>query len=154
MPPIEYLALFSDSIIYLSILFIPFYLWGNDRKKLLLYVICISINLGVVYFLKTIIAVPRPPFALISIPSTPSFPSMHASLGMLPAGFFFYNRKYRVLLLIYGILIAYSRVLLGVHYWIDIVVGASIGFVVPILIFYRKEKIYRVFGLSKHLKKK
>lgn len=148
MTPIEYLTLFSDSIIYLSVLFIPFYLWGKDKKVLVLYTVCVVLNLLIVYFLKISIAIPRPSFALIPLPPTPSFPSMHASLGMLPAGFFFYKKKYRLPLVVYGLLIAYSRVLLGVHYWVDIVVGAFIGFVVPISVFYRKEAIYWFFGLN------
>jgi|GEM_PF-1303015 len=149
MTPIEYLALFSDSVIYLSVLFIPFYLWGKDRKQLLLYLTSFVIILVIVYFLKIFISVPRPSFALIPLPSDPSFPSFHASLGLLPAGFFFYEKKYRVSFLFYGILIAYSRVLLGVHYWIDIVAGAFIGFAVPVTIFYRKERILKFFGLNK-----
>jgi undecaprenyl-diphosphatase len=102
-----------------------------------------------VYFLKISIGVPRPSFALVPIPTTPSFPSMHASLGLLPAGFYFYNKKYRLVLLIYGTLIAYSRVLLGVHYWLDIFVGAFIGLCIPIIVYYNKKKIYNFLGLNK-----
>jgi undecaprenyl-diphosphatase len=148
MTPIEYLALFSDSIIYLSILFIPLYLWGNNRKKLILYVLCLAFNLLFVYFLKISLAFPRPSLALVPIPPTPSFPSMHASLGLLPAGFFFYVKKYRIPLLFYGVLIAYSRVLLGVHYWLDILAGALVGFVIPPIVFRYRKEIYRLSGFK------
>ncbi|UCG95767.1 MAG: phosphatase PAP2 family protein [archaeon] len=143
MTPIEYLTIFSDSIIYLSTLFIPFYLWGNDRKKLILYILCLTFTLMVVYFLKIGLAFPRPSFALVPIPPTSSFPSMHASLGLLPAGFFFHLKKYRITLAAYGILIAYSRVLLGVHYWPDILAGALLGFAIPLIIFRYQKQIYR-----------
>jgi membrane-associated phospholipid phosphatase len=145
MTPVEYLVLFSDSIIYLSALIIPLHLWGKDRKELFLYVLCLSSALTVVYFLKLLTAVPRPSFALVSLPPMPSFPSMHAALGLIPAGFFFYIKKYRVSLLVYGFLIAYSRVLLGVHYWVDIAVGAVLGFAIPFILFYKRDEIYSLF---------
>lgn len=143
-----YIAMFSDSIIYLSMIFIPFYLWGNNRKELALYVVCLASTLFAVYFLKIVIAFPRPSFAMIPMPPTHSFPSMHAALGMLPVGFFFYLKKWRIPLLAYGILIACSRVILGVHYWADIVAGAALGLAIPLLVFYRKEIIFRTLKLK------
>lgn len=142
MTPVEYLALFSDSIIYLSVLLIPLYLWNKDRKILFLYCLSLLSGIFIVYLMKITIAVPRPEFGLITIPSTPSFPSMHALLGLIPAGFFFYIKKYRIPLIAYGILIAYSRILLGVHYWPDILAGASIGFWLPLIFFHYRERIF------------
>ena len=149
MTPVDQLAFFSDSIIYLSVMLIPFYLWGKDRKKLFLYSLSFVAVLVSVYLIKITLAVPRPDLALIPMPATPSFPSMHASLGLLPAGFFFHLKKYKVSLLVYGSLIAYSRVLLGVHYWTDIFAGAVIGFLIPLAIFYKKEKVLKFFRLDK-----
>ena len=139
MTPVEYLALFSDSIIYLSILLIPLNMWNKDKKKLFLYGLALALNVALVYFLKVWFAVPRPVGSLIPIPPTPSFPSMHASLGLLPAGFFFHEKKYRIYLVVYGILISYSRVLLGVHYWGDILVGSIIGFLIPFAILKKSD---------------
>lgn len=144
MTPVEYLAIFSDSIIYLSILLIPLHLWGGDRRKLLLYAICLSSTLAIVYFIKLMTGVPRPSFAMVPLPPMTSFPSLHAALGMLPVGFFFCIEKYRLPLLIYGLLIAYSRVLLGVHYWIDILVGAFLGFAITYIICRRQESVYKL----------
>lgn len=141
MTPVEYLALFSDSIIYLSTLLIPLHLWGKDRKELFIYVFCLASIFLVVYSIKIITGVPRPSIALVPLPSTSSFPSLHAALGLMPAGFFFCIKKYRLPFLVYGILIAYSRVLLGVHYWIDIVVGAILGFVIPYILCIKKDEI-------------
>ncbi len=149
MTPVDQLAFFSDSIIYLSVLLIPFYLWGNDRKKLFLYSLSFVAVLVSVYLIKITLAVPRPALGLIPMPATPSFPSMHASLGLLPAGFFFHVKKYKVPLIAYGSLIAYSRVLLGVHYWMDIFTGAVIGFLIPLTIFYKKKKVLKFFRLDK-----
>ncbi len=142
MTPVEYLALFSDSIIYLSVLLIPLHLWGKDRKELFIYVLCLASMLFVVYSLKIITGIPRPSFALVPMPSMQSFPSLHAALGLMPAGFFFCAKKYRLPLLVYGLMIAYSRVLLGVHYWVDIVVGAVLGFAIPYIFSCKKEEIY------------
>ena len=148
MTPIDYLSFFSDSIIYLSLLLIPLHLWGKDKKMFFLYFLIVTINMLSVYFLKILISAPRPTSSLIPLPPTPSFPSMHASLGMIPAGFYFHNEKYRFVLILYGILIAYSRVLLGVHYVIDIIVGALIGFTLPIFLSYKKDFILRLFKLD------
>jgi len=145
MTPVEYIALFSDSIIYLSVLLIPLYLWNKDRKILFLYGISLLCGVVIVYLMKILIAVPRPELALIPIPPTSSFPSMHALLGLIPAGFFFYIKKYRIPLTVYGILIAYSRIMLGVHYWHDILVGSTIGFCLPLVFFHYREKIYDIF---------
>lgn len=148
MTPVEYLSLFSDSIIYLSILLIPLHLWGKDKKMFFLYALALAINFLIVYSLKIIISAPRPSTSLIPLPPSPSFPSMHASLGLIPAGFFFHIKKYRAVLLTYGILIAYSRVLLGVHYWVDIVAGSLIGFFIPLVLVSNRERVFRAFKLS------
>ncbi len=145
MLPVDYITVFSDSIIYLSILLVPMYLWGKNKKHLFLYCLSLSLVIISVYFLKIFINVPRPVNSLIPLPPTQSFPSMHASLGMIPAGFFFHDKKYRKTLVIYGILISYSRVVLGVHYWVDIFFGAAIGFILPILI-RNKEIIFSLLN--------
>ena len=75
--------------------------------------------------------------------NTPSFPSGHAAITF--SGFtslFLIMRKKKKLLPIFIVpfLTALSRVILGVHFWQDIVVGSLIGIAIPIIIHQVKEK--------------
>lgn len=133
---INFIYLFTDSIIYLLLLIFPLYLWGTDKNELFFYIASLLLVGGMVYLLKIIFAVPRPPDAMIKLTSM-AFPSTHAALGFFPLGFFFHKKKYRIILFVYGILIAYSRIYLRVHYWPDVIVGAIIGFLIPYIIYQR-----------------
>ena len=66
--------------------------------------------------------------ALIGVKTSPSFPSSHASNSFAAAVLFalFYPKRRWIYFVIAG-LIALSRVYVGVHYPIDILVGAAIG---------------------------
>ncbi len=75
--------------------------------------------------------------------STPSFPSGHAALTF--AGFmslFLIMRRKRRLLPIFIVpfLTALSRVILGVHFWQDVLVGSLIGIAIPVIVHHFKEK--------------
>jgi len=74
-------------------------------------------------------AVADPTFeALVTTPSSPSFPSGHAATAFATAtavGMF--CPRLRLPLLVAAALVALSRVYLGVHYWADIAVGATLG---------------------------
>jgi undecaprenyl-diphosphatase len=68
------------------------------------------------------------------------FPSAHASNAMVFALFVFFfagNRKMWVLLAIFfwAALLGYSRIYLGVHYWLDVECGYLLGAVSFLLIF-------------------
>jgi undecaprenyl-diphosphatase len=69
-----------------------------------------------------------------------SFPSAHASNSMVFALFVFFfagNRKMWVLLAIFfwAALLGYSRIYLGVHYWLDVEVGYLVGSLSFMLVF-------------------
>lgn len=63
---------------------------------------------------------------------TPSFPSSHASIA-LAAGFALWRRLghpvWRVLPLALAALVAWSRVALGLHFPVDVLAGAGVGYV-------------------------
>jgi len=69
------------------------------------------------------------------------FPSAHASNAMVFAFFVFFftgNRKMWVLLSIFlwAALLGYSRIYLGVHYWLDVECGYLIGALCFLFVFY------------------
>ncbi|MBN2101466.1 MAG: phosphatase PAP2 family protein [Candidatus Aenigmarchaeota archaeon] len=75
--------------------------------------------------------------------STPSFPSGHAAITFagFTSLFFILKRKKKMFpIFIIPILTALSRVMLGVHFWQDIIVGSLIGIAIPIIVHQLKEK--------------
>lgn len=86
--------------------------------------------------IKAIVERPRPPHpgggvdteALVQAPSTPSFPSGHATTAFATAVVIaILVPKLRWPSLIIAALVAISRPYLGVHFWLDILAGALLG---------------------------
>lgn len=94
--------------------------------------------------LKYIFLEPRP---FVSLDITPlviekgfSFPSEHASVFLaLAVSMFFINKKLGYILTILAVLMGLSRVVLGVHYPIDILFGFVLGSFISLTLF----KIFR-----------
>ncbi len=62
----------------------------------------------------------------------PSFPSGHATTGFIfatPFMLLFKKRWIQITALIYGVLIGYARIFLGVHFPLDVLVGGLIGII-------------------------
>ncbi|WP_407454698.1 phosphatase PAP2 family protein [Methanobrevibacter sp.] len=146
MPQITNLGSFACLLILsiLAILICRHY--NKDRylqiSKLCLYAILVSA--AIVFFLKIGIIEDRP-FTTLShvnqlvIPSEPnSFPSGHASSTFSVITVLIYefrqNKLLVSILILFGILIAFSRVYCGVHYPLDVVAGAMIGILSAILV--------------------
>jgi undecaprenyl-diphosphatase len=84
--------------------------------------------------LKAAVDRPRPhllpgePHTLVPLPTDPSFPSTHATVGFACAVMLALTvPRLAVPVLVLAAAIAYSRVYLGVHYPLDVVCGAVIG---------------------------
>ncbi len=120
------------------------------RSKIIIPSVLISY--GVTFLLKIFFKVPRPCFGEIGCPSTYSFPSGHASVvfAWLTSLFYFKKKKSYLILLPIPLLVIISRVGLGVHTWLDVIVGSAIGTIVGIiytnsfLFFTRKETIIKL----------
>jgi undecaprenyl-diphosphatase len=86
--------------------------------------------------LKALIDRPRPPLryaepkTLVPMPHDASFPSGHAATSFACAGTLapFVSRRGQIVLYVLAAGIAYSRVYVGVHYPLDVVAGAAIGY--------------------------
>lgn len=85
--------------------------------------------------LKSGLAFPRPcwekiPAALVACPNTFSFPSGHA-IGILMvtviAGLMSRRRRILIAATVSGIVVAWSRVVVGIHTPLDVLAGAALG---------------------------
>jgi membrane-associated phospholipid phosphatase len=90
--------------------------------------------------IKGVVDRSRPPEAigfdaLVGVPGSPSFPSGHAmSAFATAAAVAVLAPRLRVPVLALAAVIAFSRVYLGVHFWIDILVGAALGAAIGMLV--------------------
>ena len=123
---------FGDVYIPLVILLIIL-LFNNNRWVFILQTCSYGLSGVLVYIFKIIVARPRPIEALINMPKTYSFPSGHTFTSFVFYMILFYLLSYKrtrdektivvVLGAIMAILIAFSRVYLGVHYFSDVIGG-------------------------------
>lgn len=131
------LTLFSDGLVSFIIL-LP---WIQRKPRLIWAVLLAAIMFTLIgQGMKRIVDVPRPPQVLA--PDTfhligpdwgqHAFPSGHAAMIFMLAGAFVFTiakSRLRWLLVAFASLIALSRVVVGVHWPLDILAGAAIGWV-------------------------
>jgi undecaprenyl-diphosphatase len=81
-----------------------------------------------------------------SYKSSFSFPSSHAANSMAVAIFTsFYLKKFSIFLIVFSLLIGYSRIHVGVHYLSDISVGFIVGAICAFFVKYLFEMVYGYF---------
>ncbi len=117
-------------------LIVPVYLYYKDRKKFPTYLVSLISVLIITYSLKYRFSISRPEDAAWEM-TTPRFPSGYTAMAFIPI-LFFKSWKYRLPLLGYAIIVAYSRLYFNLHVPIDIVVIIGIAIFIP-LIFLRFE---------------
>jgi len=96
--------------------------------------------------LKFLFHIPRP---FVDLEITPlvyqsgfSFPSQHmAVFSALAISMFFINKKASIALLILAVMIGISRIIIGVHYPIDIIGGFCVGLITSFILNYFFKKI-------------
>jgi membrane-associated phospholipid phosphatase len=93
---------------------------------------------GLNALIKDLVGRSRPPLAmdldaLIGVPGSPSFPSGHAmSAFAVAAAIAVLAPRTRWAVLGLAAAIAFSRVYLGVHFWIDVLAGAGLGIAIGV----------------------
>ncbi len=129
---------------YLAIIFILFLVKRElmPLKYLIVYGIAVFIDFSLVEALKGWLHVPRPAAAigidqvrvLVELKLKDTIPSGHATFSFMTATVLSFNRSniWKFCLYLFALLVAYSRIYVGAHYPLDVVVsgilGASIGY--------------------------
>ncbi|HIH31372.1 TPA: phosphatase PAP2 family protein [Candidatus Woesearchaeota archaeon] len=115
------------------------------NKKIYSYIAALFVSAILSYVLKWIISRPRP-FEFLQIPSIintsmSSFPSGHALVIFTMLAFLIMNfPRYKYWFWSIAVLVAFSRIYLGVHYLSDVIAGAFLGFFIAKLFIYIGEK--------------
>ena len=143
------------------------YLFGGVRAKkvAVLALLALFISNAAVYFIKHIIAEPRPFLALTNVHQLVSeseiycsFPSGHATSSFAVATVIglkysieVLNRKFRLIypLLAFAAVIGFSRVYIGVHYPLDVVLGGLIGIISALVVLKFENAIFSNETLEK-----
>lgn len=151
------MILFSNKYVWIPLyIYLIFLLWKYDKKNFTINIVICSGSVIVADFITSSIMKPyferlRPcqdnsMLDLINIVSGCgkkfSFASSHASTTFSLATIFFYITRGDIkLLFLWSLLIGYSRIYLGVHYFLDVIIGFLVGFLTSMVI-YRISKKY------------
>ncbi len=110
--------------------------FGGYKKEALVLAVVLFATLFVTLGLKSVIARPRPnDLATARQLPDPAFPSGHTSNAFsFATALSYYHRKVAPVLFAWAILIAFSRVFLGFHYFTDLLGGAAVGIVISLVI--------------------
>lgn len=134
----SFTALGSEPVVTLLAVIAVLYCFGAGRARLVLTLLWIPFTFLLSTIVKLLVHRPRPLQALIVIPPSYSFPSGHAAaasalfltLALLATGAERRAGPRRFLIgaaLFLAVLVAWSRVYLGVHYFSDVVGGLLLG---------------------------
>lgn len=144
------LALFIHGVEgYMLFIFVLILLFVfKERKRILPLLLTFVFYLGATYFLKVLIARPRPftRFDFSDLGETrinQSFPSGHATAAASAIRFFEFNRMLLWIWTAVAVLVMFSRVYLGMHYLSDVVAGFILGYFISDLSIFLAEKLKR-----------
>ncbi len=133
---IEFIAKYLISFLIAPIILIGFL---GQYKFSLKSLIALSITTFIIILLKEVTNQPRPYIRLgrkslmIDPPTDKSFPSGHTAASMTAAvSLFYFNPIIGTSLIIASIIVGISRIMVHIHTWYDVFIGAIIGAVIAI----------------------
>jgi dolichol kinase len=137
------IAFLMSYSIYLLIASITIIEFRKSKKKGYFTFMILILSLIINTLLKYIFNVSRPyekieNFNPAYAESSPSFPSGHTQLGFTAAAL---SSNYRTIFYIWAFLISISRIVLGVHYLSDVVVGAILGYLIGFITMKNEKRI-------------
>jgi undecaprenyl-diphosphatase len=125
---------FTAEMFFMVLIVGALYLGGYRKEALVTAVAFVAAN-AVTYGLKYLVARPRPNDLGVIPESEPAFPSGHTSNAFsIATTLSYYHRKVAPFLFTWALLVAFSRVFLGLHYFSDLLGGAAVGIVVSLII--------------------
>ncbi|WP_424356496.1 phosphatase PAP2 family protein [Methanocella sp. MCL-LM] len=119
--------------------FTLYFLAGKQKLVAAIFIIALLFGTVINEDIKNIVQRDRPEGAVVGIALTPvnySFPSQHAQTAFMIAALaaVYFGIKYRLIVYIFAILVAVSRMYLGVHYLTDVAAGAVSGIIIAELV--------------------
>lgn len=102
---------------------------AGNKTNTINYAALVITTISFSVFFQQFFARPRPEGALLrGVDSPYSFPSTHSSSAFAWAGFMGSNyKKFAAIFYVFAVLVAVSRVYIGVHYPVDVAAGAVLG---------------------------
>lgn len=138
---------YQSLIIWIAIALI-FIMFEEYRNKKFIYYLAAAVAATFVttFVLKELFMRHRPALTSIMIgftcPKDYGFPSGHSSVAFAAALVFsVFDKKRSVFYFFIALLIAYSRIYLGCHYFLDVVGGAALGLGISAALFGVKKKL-------------
>ena len=139
---------FTGSTIFMALI-IVLLLIGGARKEALVFSIVFVVTNVLALGIKYVVARPRPSDLGIMPETEPAFPSAHTvNAFALATTISSYHRKFTIVMYAWALLVAFSRVYLGLHYFTDVVGGAILGSVVSYVVTHmalRRDKLISRF---------
>ncbi len=131
----------GESILIWAVLLLLLIIFEEMRnKKFIVYFLVSFAVTGILVniVIKNVVKRPRPTTHISAVNSCPkdySFPSGHSAAAFSSAVVFaYFDKKRKYFYYAVAILIAYSRIFLGCHYFFDVVVGGLIGSLISALL--------------------
>ena len=121
--------LLSLSLYAIILVALVYLVYKKDKLNFTKFAIGILVVYAISEILKLFIGRMRP-----DLSANESFPSRHASLSFFVAGFLPVEKKYKILIYIWAILICISRLALNAHWFTDVLAGSIIGLAFAYLI--------------------
>lgn len=132
---------FTGTITFIVLIIISLYLAGA-RKEALVFTIVMIVTNVITFGLKYAIARPRPSDLGVVPQNMPAFPSGHTTNAFaLAMTISSYHRKFSVVMFSWALLVALSRVYLGLHYVTDLVAGALVGITVSVIVTHVAKRV-------------